>query len=409
MKYYKLLQTLGLLALFTGAACTSAIAQESNSQGSGSQSDSQFSVNNDSYSDSSREGSNDQDRESAAASSRSRGDRNADREDDNSDRNQIEDGERSWSNNHSPNSNPRRDSFSGQHRGDSENASSRDENETAALGVVLASMNGRLQVARVLRESPANEAGLRPGDEVLSIDGRRYNSARQLSQAVGQMDPDDQVEVQVRRNGRTMTLQASLDERDELFQQQAYRGQSGQQSQFYGGDQRGSRNYSSRDSADSRELNELRNEVSHLRQEMSRLAQRLQRIDGNRSDQSYGQYDNQGGNGRYGTNNSNSLNSNSLSGQSNWGSNADGRSANNQYRDGSQSRTSGQNRWNNSPEGRNQNYSSSSQSGSQNSYPGNESYSDRTGPQEDADTNRYQSDSYGSDDEGRDAGDRARD
>jgi putative serine protease PepD len=61
---------------------------------------------------------------------------------------------------------------------------------------------------------PAEQAGLRAGDVVRSIDGDRINSMDQLVSALIQRDVGDQVSLQVERNGAPRTLRVRLQARE---------------------------------------------------------------------------------------------------------------------------------------------------------------------------------------------------
>ncbi len=59
-------------------------------------------------------------------------------------------------------------------------------------------------------DSPADRAGLRPGDLIVSFDGRTIASPSDLGEAVLTRQPGDTVDVVVQRNGDRETLQVTL-------------------------------------------------------------------------------------------------------------------------------------------------------------------------------------------------------
>ncbi len=63
-------------------------------------------------------------------------------------------------------------------------------------------------VTRVPPGSPAARAGLRPGDLVVTVDGRPVRSASQLRIAIGLMGPNANVDLGVVRNGQRLDLKA---------------------------------------------------------------------------------------------------------------------------------------------------------------------------------------------------------
>jgi putative serine protease PepD len=66
------------------------------------------------------------------------------------------------------------------------------------------------QVASVVPSGPASRAGLRVGDVIKSVDGKRIVDPTQLSTVVSAKTPGDQVSVVVQRNGTTRTIQVTL-------------------------------------------------------------------------------------------------------------------------------------------------------------------------------------------------------
>ena len=80
-----------------------------------------------------------------------------------------------------------------------------------AEGLELSRDGGAL-IGKALADSPAAEAGLKQGDVVLSLDGEEIADAGALAWGVSQMDPGQEVELEVWRNGETMTKQVTLAE-----------------------------------------------------------------------------------------------------------------------------------------------------------------------------------------------------
>jgi serine protease Do len=78
----------------------------------------------------------------------------------------------------------------------------------AFLGV---SMGGHAtRVADVVRGGAAATAGIRRGDTIVSVDGRRTRTAADVARVVGRHKPGETVAVVVRRGGRELTLRAKL-------------------------------------------------------------------------------------------------------------------------------------------------------------------------------------------------------
>ena len=68
------------------------------------------------------------------------------------------------------------------------------------------------EVARVVADSGAAEAGLQAGDVIISVDGHEVTGALSLTGYVRQYTPDTQVTLQVVRDGQELELTATLSE-----------------------------------------------------------------------------------------------------------------------------------------------------------------------------------------------------
>jgi serine protease Do len=74
------------------------------------------------------------------------------------------------------------------------------------LGVAVEEHDDAVFIAGVDRAGPASRAGLRPGDEVVAINGVRVSTSRGLIRAVAAVTPGGNARVTVRRQGQTMEL-----------------------------------------------------------------------------------------------------------------------------------------------------------------------------------------------------------
>jgi serine protease Do len=72
---------------------------------------------------------------------------------------------------------------------------------------------GGLNVDKVGRESPAEKAGIKPGDVLLKMDGIELKSRDQLQDLLKEKAPDDRVALELLRDGKTETLTLRLGER----------------------------------------------------------------------------------------------------------------------------------------------------------------------------------------------------
>jgi Do/DeqQ family serine protease len=68
-------------------------------------------------------------------------------------------------------------------------------------------------VVGVMRGGPAHRAGLQPGDVIVAIDGKKIAEARQALLAISSRKPGTRVKLEVLRNGKSLTLEATAIER----------------------------------------------------------------------------------------------------------------------------------------------------------------------------------------------------
>jgi serine protease Do len=70
--------------------------------------------------------------------------------------------------------------------------------------------DGGVLVTEVAEDSPAEAAGLRAGDIILSVEDSRVDGPDDLRRLVRAHDPEDQVQIVVQRRGQVQTLNAKL-------------------------------------------------------------------------------------------------------------------------------------------------------------------------------------------------------
>lgn len=87
-----------------------------------------------------------------------------------------------------------------------------DQSMKEALG--LKSTKGVL-VNEVFKGQPADKAGIKTGDVILSIDGMKTSNANELRNTVAAIPPGKKVSIEIVRDGKQKTLQIELARRDE--------------------------------------------------------------------------------------------------------------------------------------------------------------------------------------------------
>lgn len=90
-----------------------------------------------------------------------------------------------------------------------------DLNPALAKAMGLGEARGAL-VAQVIRNSAAERAGLKSGDLVVSVNGRKVDDASDLRNAIGLLRVDQQVKLEVIRDGARRTITAKLKSLDSI-------------------------------------------------------------------------------------------------------------------------------------------------------------------------------------------------
>jgi predicted metalloprotease with PDZ domain len=91
-----------------------------------------------------------------------------------------------------------------------------DQGKKGFLGVVTESKGEGVSIEDVVKDSPAEKAGLKEGDIILSIDGKDVKSPDALFDAIRAHAPGDKVQVRVQHDGKESVKDITLDKVKEL-------------------------------------------------------------------------------------------------------------------------------------------------------------------------------------------------
>ena len=87
----------------------------------------------------------------------------------------------------------------------------RSNDETADLGILTASCpSDALCVKQVLQYGPADEAGIEPGDYILSLDGKPVSSPEALNKMVASLARDKEIAMKIWRQGKEIQCKVQL-------------------------------------------------------------------------------------------------------------------------------------------------------------------------------------------------------
>jgi hypothetical protein len=93
-----------------------------------------------------------------------------------------------------------------------------DQLPSLGIGLELLSRTQQgVRVHEVIKDGPADEAGLRPGDQIVSVDGQNVSAPYQLIAMIHQSNPGDQIRLTILRNGREKTLKAEVAARPQVI------------------------------------------------------------------------------------------------------------------------------------------------------------------------------------------------
>jgi serine protease Do len=85
-----------------------------------------------------------------------------------------------------------------------------DDENRALLGVRGRAEEGRCLISQVFPGMPADKAGIKKGDVVVSVDGRGVSTFEELSRIVSHKEPGDKLRLKIERSGETLDVTAQL-------------------------------------------------------------------------------------------------------------------------------------------------------------------------------------------------------
>lgn len=87
----------------------------------------------------------------------------------------------------------------------------------AALGLQLKEDDGLLRVEEVSEGSGAADAGMKKGDVILKVDGKKIAGIKELAEGMKEKKAGDKVKVSIKREGKPMELEVTLSAKGEIF------------------------------------------------------------------------------------------------------------------------------------------------------------------------------------------------
>jgi len=91
-----------------------------------------------------------------------------------------------------------------------------------------------IMIASVEDGTPADDAGLEPGDVVVAFAGTKITDVPQFRRVVAAVEPGRKIEIDIVRDGKARTLEAELRERPETFASAEELGEEEKQETWYG-------------------------------------------------------------------------------------------------------------------------------------------------------------------------------
>ena len=85
------------------------------------------------------------------------------------------------------------------------------EDETPSLGIFIDEQSSEIMIAEVIKNSPADKAGLKKGDEIIRMDDNQVGSFKELKAVMNTKKNNDTLLVEVRRDNKIKKIKVQLD------------------------------------------------------------------------------------------------------------------------------------------------------------------------------------------------------
>ena len=127
--------------------------------------------------------------------------------------------------------------------------------------------NAGVLVSDVVKNSPADEAGIQAGDVIIAVDDAAIESPQDLTAAIGEYDPNTQVTVHLIRDGKSKNIKVKLAENKDMplrdFSMKGFKSVDPSNPHFW----------FQPDSDFQKQLNDMRSEIDELRKQLESLKQ----------------------------------------------------------------------------------------------------------------------------------------
>lgn len=70
-----------------------------------------------------------------------------------------------------------------------------------------------ITIDEVIKDTPADKAGLKEGDKIIAIDGEKIESSKQIGKVINEKEVGDTVELKIERDGKKMTITCEIAKR----------------------------------------------------------------------------------------------------------------------------------------------------------------------------------------------------